>query len=49
MTYGKNLQDGVFDADVHIEILDSAVVEGGRNCIVLCDAMLPPLKMGKLF
>ncbi|KPJ08753.1 Dynein heavy chain 8, axonemal [Papilio machaon] len=37
--------EGVFDADVHIDILDSAVAEGGRNCIVLCDALLPPLKM----
>ncbi|RVE46462.1 hypothetical protein evm_008872 [Chilo suppressalis] len=37
--------EGVFDADVHIELLDSAVVEGGRNCIVLCDALLPPVKM----
>nr|XP_026487863.1 dynein heavy chain 8, axonemal-like [Vanessa tameamea] len=37
--------DGVFDADIHIDILDSALVEGGRNCFVLCDAFLPPLKM----
>ncbi|KAL4712627.1 hypothetical protein ACJJTC_007924 [Scirpophaga incertulas] len=39
------VMDGVFDADIHIELLDSAVVDGGRNCIVLCDALLPPLKM----
>ncbi|XP_060805314.1 dynein axonemal heavy chain 8 [Amyelois transitella] len=37
--------EGVYDADVHIDLLDSAVAEGGRNCIVLCDALLPPLKM----
>ncbi|VVC98542.1 unnamed protein product [Leptidea sinapis] len=37
--------DGVYDADIHIDLLDSAVAEGGRNCIVLCDAWLPPLKM----
>ncbi|CAH0727356.1 unnamed protein product, partial [Brenthis ino] len=37
--------DGVYDADIHIDILDSALVEGGRNCFVLCDAFLPPLKM----
>lgn len=37
----------MFDADIHIDILDSALAEGGRNCIVLCDALLPPLKMGK--
>ncbi|KPI94920.1 Dynein heavy chain 8, axonemal [Papilio xuthus] len=37
--------EGVYDADVHIDVLDSAVAEGGRNCIVLCDALLPPLKM----
>lgn len=40
------LQEGVYDADVHIDLLDSAIAEGGRNCIVLCDAMLPPVKMG---
>ncbi|XP_037867099.1 dynein axonemal heavy chain 8 isoform X4 [Bombyx mori] len=37
--------DGVFDADINIELLDSAVVEGGRNCVVVCDAVLPQLKM----
>ncbi|KAL0851104.1 hypothetical protein ABMA28_006975, partial [Loxostege sticticalis] len=37
--------EGVYDADIHIDLLDSAVAEGGRNCIVLCDAKLPPLKM----
>ncbi|CAK1540075.1 unnamed protein product [Leptosia nina] len=37
--------EGVYDADIHIDLLDSAVVDGGRNCIVLCDAWLPPLKM----
>ncbi|XP_045497912.1 dynein axonemal heavy chain 8 [Colias croceus] len=37
--------EGVYDADIHIDLLDSAVAEGGRNCIVLCDAWLPPLKM----
>ncbi|XP_045484350.1 dynein axonemal heavy chain 8 [Pieris rapae] len=37
--------EGVYDADIHIDILDSAVAEGGRNCVVLCDAWLPPLKM----
>ncbi|KAI8438606.1 hypothetical protein MSG28_011048 [Choristoneura fumiferana] len=37
--------EGVFDADIHVELMDSAVAEGGRNCIVLCDALLPPLKM----
>ncbi|XP_072937033.1 dynein axonemal heavy chain 8 [Epargyreus clarus] len=37
--------EGVYDADIHIDLLDSAVAEGGRNCIVLCDALLPPLKM----
>lgn len=41
-------QEGVYDADVHIDILDSSLAEGGRNCFVLCDASLPPLKMGKL-
>lgn len=40
-------QDGVYDADVHLEILDSAIAEGGRCCAVLCDALMPPLKMGK--
>lgn len=42
------LQDGVYDADIHIELLDSAIAEGGRNCIVLCDASLPPVKMGNV-
>ncbi|KAJ8736205.1 hypothetical protein PYW08_006861 [Mythimna loreyi] len=37
--------EGVYDADVHIDLLDSAIAEGGRNCIVLCDALLPPVKM----
>ncbi|KOB75592.1 Dynein heavy chain 8, axonemal [Operophtera brumata] len=37
--------EGVFDADIHIDVLDSVVVEGGRNCVVVCDALLPPLKM----
>ncbi|KAJ0182474.1 hypothetical protein K1T71_001843 [Dendrolimus kikuchii] len=37
--------EGVYDADIHIDLLDSAVADGGRNCIVLCDALLPPLKM----
>ncbi|XP_028156116.1 dynein heavy chain 8, axonemal [Ostrinia furnacalis] len=37
--------EGVYDADIHIDLLDSAVAEGGRNCIVLCDAKLPPVKM----
>ncbi|XP_061708954.1 dynein axonemal heavy chain 8 [Cydia pomonella] len=37
--------EGVYDADIHIDLLDSAVAEGGRNCIVLCDALLPPVKM----
>ncbi|KAH9641786.1 hypothetical protein HF086_003912 [Spodoptera exigua] len=37
--------EGVYDADIHIELLDSAIAEGGRNCIVLCDALLPPCKM----
>ncbi|GBP33368.1 Dynein heavy chain 5, axonemal [Eumeta japonica] len=37
--------EGVYDDDVHIEILDSVVAEGGRSCVVLCDALLPPLKM----
>ncbi|XP_034837309.1 dynein axonemal heavy chain 8 [Maniola hyperantus] len=37
--------EGVYDADIHIDILDSALAEGGRNCFVLCDASLPPLKM----
>ncbi|XP_047526251.1 dynein axonemal heavy chain 8 [Pieris napi] len=37
--------EGVYDADIHIDIMDSAVAEGGRNCVVLCDAWLPPLKM----
>lgn len=36
----------MFDADIHIDLMDSAVAEGGRNCVVLCDALLPPLKMG---
>lgn len=39
-------QDGVYDADIHIDVLDSTVIEGGRSCFVLCDALLPPLKMG---
>lgn len=42
------MQDGVYDADIHIELLDSAIAEGGRNCIVLCDASLPPVKMGNV-
>lgn len=25
------------------------MADGGRNCVVLCDAKLPPVKMGKLF
>ncbi|PZC81902.1 hypothetical protein B5X24_HaOG211688 [Helicoverpa armigera] len=37
--------EGVYDSDVHIELLDSAIAEGGRHCVVLCDAMLPPVKM----
>ncbi|KOB72744.1 putative Ciliary dynein heavy chain [Operophtera brumata] len=37
--------DGVYDADSNIEVLDSAMIEGGRNCFVLCDALLPTLKM----
>ena len=43
------LQEGVYDADVHIELLDSAIAEGGRNCVVLCDALLPPVKMGNVY
>lgn len=39
-------QEGVYDADVHIDILESAIAEGGRCCAVVCDALLPPLKMG---
>lgn len=42
-------QEGVYDADHHIDILDSVLVEGGRSCCVLCDALLPPLKMGELY
>ncbi|XP_052742928.1 dynein axonemal heavy chain 8 [Bicyclus anynana] len=37
--------EGVYDADIHIDILDSSLAEGARNCFVLCDASLPPLKM----
>ncbi|XP_075973556.1 dynein heavy chain 8, axonemal kl-3 [Anticarsia gemmatalis] len=37
--------EGVYDADINLELLDSAIAEGGRNCIVLCDASLPPVKM----
>ncbi|CAB3256562.1 unnamed protein product [Arctia plantaginis] len=39
------VMEGVYDADIHIDLLDSAVAEGGRNCIVICDASLPPVKM----
>ncbi|XP_041975311.1 dynein axonemal heavy chain 8 [Aricia agestis] len=37
--------DGVFDADVHVDILNEAISEGGRHCFVICDALLPSLKM----
>ncbi|KAJ8736206.1 hypothetical protein PYW08_006862 [Mythimna loreyi] len=37
--------EGVYDADIHIELLESAVSEGGRQCIVLCDALLPHVDM----
>ncbi|CAH0592601.1 unnamed protein product [Chrysodeixis includens] len=37
--------DGVYDADIHINLLESAVAEGGRNCIIVCDALLPPVNM----
>ncbi|XP_026319438.1 dynein heavy chain 8, axonemal-like [Hyposmocoma kahamanoa] len=37
--------EGVYDADVHIDILESAVAEGGRCSAMLCNALMPPLKM----
>ncbi|XP_049886262.1 dynein axonemal heavy chain 8 [Pectinophora gossypiella] len=37
--------EGVYDADVHIDLLNSCIAEGGRNCVFVCDALLPPLKM----
>ncbi|XP_047042441.1 dynein axonemal heavy chain 8-like [Helicoverpa zea] len=37
--------EGVCDADVHTQLLESAMAAGGRNCIVVCDAMLPHVEM----
>ncbi|CAG9137209.1 unnamed protein product [Plutella xylostella] len=37
--------EGVYDSDTHMDLLESAVAEGGRNCVIVCDALMPPLKM----
>ncbi|XP_022821404.1 dynein heavy chain 8, axonemal-like [Spodoptera litura] len=37
--------EGVYDAEINIELLHLAVDEGGPYCIVLCDALLPAMPM----
>ncbi|KAJ2947929.1 hypothetical protein O0L34_g9722 [Tuta absoluta] len=41
----KYVLDGVYDEDVHIDLLNSCTANGGRSAVIVCDAFMPVLEM----